>query len=333
MSTIIIEEGSEWLQRAGLGTMIEPWEDGLREQPRPGSLEWWYFDAHLEDGSSLVAVFMTKPTSSSAGEISPCVLAQLTLPNGEIIDALQPFPASQFRASRDGCDVHIGPNWLRGDLHRYEFSLDTPALSMQLTFTGTLPSARIGTGETHLGEKDTFGWLVAVPRAVVTGTITLRGQTRSVSGLGYHDHNWGSLPFEDFLQEWYWGRAYLGDYTLIFAEIHSRPAYGETRIPQLLLGRNEQLLLATGHSAQFQVEKERQEGTVIVPEVATFIWSQGTDQVSLTLDQTRLITNVKQGPMSMLRFLADARLQIHIGDLHDEIRGQVLYEHPTFFKE
>ena len=104
-------------------------------------------------------------------------------------------------------------------------------------------------------------------------------------------------------------------------------------MPLFLLGRKEQLLLATGQSAQFQIEKERREGTVTVPEVATFVWSQGTDQVSLTLDQTRLITNVKQGPMSMLRFLADARLQLHIGDLHDEIQGQVLYEHPTFYKE
>jgi hypothetical protein len=57
------------------------------------------------------------------------------------------------------------------------------------------------------------------------------------------------------------------------------------------------------------------------------------DQVSLTLDLARLITSVKQGPMSMLRFLADARLQLHIGDLHDEIQGQVLYEPPTFYKE
>src|ERR1700736_3521886 len=108
-------------------------------------------------------------------------MAELTAPSGEIIEAMQPFPASQFQASRNECNVHIGPNWLRGDLHRYEVSLETPALSIQLTFTGTIPAARIGTGETQLGEKDTFGWLVAVPRGTVTGTITLRSQTRSVS--------------------------------------------------------------------------------------------------------------------------------------------------------
>ncbi len=332
MATMILEEGTEWLRKAGIGTTIEPWEDGLREQPRPGSLEWWYFDAHLQDGSSLVTTFMTKPVAASAGELFPGVGVQFTLPGGEIINAFRPFPANAFRASRDGCEVHIGPNWLQGDLHRYEFSLETPELAMHLTFTGLVPPARIGTGEVRLGECDRLGWLVAIPRGTVEGTITLRGQTQAVRGTGYHDHNWGSLPFEDYLQEWYLGRAYLGDYAVIFSELRSLPTYGQTHLPLLLLGRGEQLLLSTGQSAQFQIEKERQEGTVVIPEVARMVWSQGADQVMLTLDDTRLIANLKQGPMLMLRFLANARLQLHIGDIHDEVYGQVLYEHPTFHK-
>jgi hypothetical protein len=48
--------------------------------------------------------------------------------------------------------------------------------------------------------------------------------------------------------------------------------------------------------------------------------------------QTQLITNVKQGSMLMLRFLADATLTLHIGDLHEEVHCSVFYEHPTFDK-
>jgi hypothetical protein len=39
---------------------VQPWEDGLRTDTGPGSYEWWYFDAHLDDGSSLVIMFYTK---------------------------------------------------------------------------------------------------------------------------------------------------------------------------------------------------------------------------------------------------------------------------------
>lgn len=85
-------------------------------------------------------------------------------------------------------------------------------------------------------------------------------------------------------------------------------------------------------AAQFQIERELHEGKAIVPGVARLVWGQGVDRMILTIDQTRLITNQKHGSMLMLRFLADARLQLHIGDLHDEVHGQILYEHPTFHK-
>jgi carotenoid 1,2-hydratase len=30
-------------------------------------------------------------------------------------------------------------------------------------------------------------------------------------GHGYHDHNWGTLPFASEIQDWYWARATLGE--------------------------------------------------------------------------------------------------------------------------
>jgi hypothetical protein len=44
---------------------IEPHEDGLRTDGGPGSYEWWYFDAHLDDGAKLVVVFFTKEFTPS----------------------------------------------------------------------------------------------------------------------------------------------------------------------------------------------------------------------------------------------------------------------------
>jgi hypothetical protein len=43
---------------------IKPWEDAARTDDRPGTYEWWYFDAHLDDGSTLVVVFMDKNLST-----------------------------------------------------------------------------------------------------------------------------------------------------------------------------------------------------------------------------------------------------------------------------
>jgi hypothetical protein len=52
---------------------IKAWEDGARTDDRPGTYEWWYFDAHLEDGAKLVVVFMDKDlaTPQAAGSNDP----------------------------------------------------------------------------------------------------------------------------------------------------------------------------------------------------------------------------------------------------------------------
>jgi hypothetical protein len=41
--------------------VIQDWEDGLRTAATDGTFEWWYFDAHLDDGSTVTAEFHTKP--------------------------------------------------------------------------------------------------------------------------------------------------------------------------------------------------------------------------------------------------------------------------------
>lgn len=37
---------------------IEPWEDGKRDDFRKGMVEWWYFDAILDDGSKIDPLYI-----------------------------------------------------------------------------------------------------------------------------------------------------------------------------------------------------------------------------------------------------------------------------------
>lgn len=47
-----------------------------------------------------------------------------------------------------------------------------------------------------------MSWLVEMPRARVTGTLTLDGRTLAVDAVGYHDHNWGEWVPTDALWNW-----------------------------------------------------------------------------------------------------------------------------------
>jgi hypothetical protein len=53
----------------------------------PGCYEWWYFDAHLEDGSSLVIVFYTKNPLAPEHPLEPFVTVQLDRPGHSPCDA------------------------------------------------------------------------------------------------------------------------------------------------------------------------------------------------------------------------------------------------------
>jgi hypothetical protein len=55
------------------------------------------------------------------------------------------------------------------------------------------------------------------------------------SGSGYHDHNWGDVPMQTLMHNWYWARASVGPYTVIASYITATEAYGhETQIVYML---------------------------------------------------------------------------------------------------
>src|SRR5437764_740370 len=55
------------------------------------------------------------------------------------------------------------------------------------------------------------------------------------SGSGYHDHNWGDVPMQTLMHNWYWARASVGAYNVIASYITATAAYGyETQIVYML---------------------------------------------------------------------------------------------------
>src|SRR5512137_879066 len=79
---VIFGVGDEFMKRDGLTERVQPWEDGRRAPTEPGHFEWWYFDAHLEDGSTAVIVFATKPIVSPRAPLIPNVSLTVTRPDG-----------------------------------------------------------------------------------------------------------------------------------------------------------------------------------------------------------------------------------------------------------
>src|SRR5512137_266196 len=110
---VIFAVGPEHLQREGLTEAITTREDAQRAPTDRGTFEWWYFDAHFDDGTTAVIVFATKPIINPAVPLTPNLSFTVTRADGTKTAEFVYPPADQFSASPEQCDVRIAASWVR----------------------------------------------------------------------------------------------------------------------------------------------------------------------------------------------------------------------------
>src|ERR1700677_5199594 len=90
-------------ERLGIDPIaVARFEDGQRIGTERGHYEWWYFDAHLDDGATVVVVFFTKPNVSPNGPLAPRITINLTLAAGRSFVKLLDAKPELFSASKSG---------------------------------------------------------------------------------------------------------------------------------------------------------------------------------------------------------------------------------------
>ena len=234
---------------------FDPAEDGDHYRPEPHFFEWWYFDVAFDDGTYLVAIFHS--SLYNAVDHKPTLDLRYYPPEGAPIVAIGRFDRAgrfdqgDYRAAPDHCRVQIGECLAVDEGDHYRLNLRHGSLAAELTFFPELPGWRAGTG--HLfadaATGQHFDWIVPVPRARVTGKLTVAGESRRVSGIGYHDHNWGNMYLSSAFRRWTWGRVQAGDWTLLFGDVIGRvDAHGVTpHVTPFMLALNGEILLTTSH--------------------------------------------------------------------------------------
>ena len=217
--------------------VIQQKEDGLHTNGKFGEYEWWYFDAKLEGGYSLVIIFYSQPVTAATFGFAPCVSLSLTGGGYELMEEVSAsIKNSSF--SKEGCNVTIGKNTIQGDLKNYTIHFENEKVQCDVTLNGLAESYRHKTGRIVFGEKKYFAWLPAVPEGSVKADITIDGKKLSLTGSGYHDHNWGNTGMFWLMHHWYWGRAKIGDYQVISSYITAKEKYGYEHFPIFVIFHN-----------------------------------------------------------------------------------------------
>lgn len=198
-------------------------DDAFHGTHRYFSVEWWYFDAILNDDYALHAGFKVY-SIRNIGVVYPII--EIYKGRDLLCRILKPSLLSSFSTSTSYPSIKVdGQSIIEFDRQefnttdrwKYTISIDINNHGVNLTFIGTTPGWKY-----TIFEKEE--WAVILPKADVYGTITIDGKIINVTGRGYHDHNW-NFTMGTKIREWgwYWGRLTGETYTLIFAWFMKNP--------------------------------------------------------------------------------------------------------------
>ncbi|MEV5647981.1 lipocalin-like domain-containing protein [Nocardia sp. NPDC052254] len=290
-NTDIIEAWNGPGRRDGELTVVESRHNAVHPAASSLAFEHWYFDARLDSGITVVG-FLTKRRPEDLPHSRPWVELMVYQPDGSRRQIARKYSRDKASFDAEAMDVRIGDNHAHTEfrpdgLPTHHLRLAEDGLEFDLRFDNELPSWMPGKGETHFGGGDSFGWVVGAPRARVSGTVTIDGVRSEVTGRGYADHNWGVGDMRKIIERWHWGRLYVGDYSLLFADVLTQARRGAHEIAPLMLAQHDRIVLSTG-------EMRLREGPGRFDATAgrnypEWIELSVPDQVELRLDVERVI--------------------------------------------
>jgi len=162
-------------------------------------IETWYFDAVFSNEYSM-AVIVSVLQKDNIGKV---LTGLYIYKDTELIYRPRTFHSlDQLSFSEEKldmkisdetimkCDVKSNGRW------KYHVSEDFDDVSVNLNFVNMTDGWKVNI---------TGGWWLVSPRLKVSGSLTIEGQTISVSGEGYHDHNWFYVNTPLMQEGWHFG--------------------------------------------------------------------------------------------------------------------------------
>ena len=204
----------------------------------PGGYECWHFDAEDVASNVRIVVDFTEgggahsayrrryaryrllPTcfAPPAPGDYPCVRFAVYRGERPAWEFTKHYSASDFHASDIALDVRIGPNTLRRESDgKYHLHIEGDTVQANLVFQPRF--AHPPTERTFLSRQLSGAehrWIITDPLCDVQGSIAASADRLDFSGVGYHDHQFGTGPLGSGLSWFIHGRVLLNDLTLTF---------------------------------------------------------------------------------------------------------------------
>lgn len=215
-------------------------KDTQTPKPKPGSYEWWYFDAMTDDGYSIVVIFydgnpfsrryiqaLQNKKSPKAGEY-PAISISVYKDSKPLFYAFEELNAADSHFSEQEPNGSVGANSFTairsGSATSYKVTLNQSVpngdtIKANLVFKDRLKGDLSGSDFNRISNTSEHTWNLVMPICRVEGEVATSGYYQEqfqFSGTGYHDHNTGFEPMKESFTEWYWGRYHLENQVLVY---------------------------------------------------------------------------------------------------------------------
>ena len=218
------------------------------EGPHDTAIEWWYFNGHLNDdaGNQYSFHYVTFQIMTPDGA-TPRLLQLSWADHTKGIyltdEKLSLAKASESTLQSEGqgegrFDFQVSGWAMHGDGRQYQLVFSTKEYSLELQANSIKPvTLHLGTGLIDLGTAgETYYY--SRTRLEISGTLTISGETRGVTGTAWMDHQWGDSGTAVEVG-WDWVSLQLDDgsdlmVSLVWNAINRQPIVGYgTYVPPL----------------------------------------------------------------------------------------------------
>ncbi len=216
--------GNDNFKKVQLGQTIQlPEDHGAHLDYRS---EWWYLTGNLKDEQGrdygMQWTLFRQGIEQQITSDNPWLSPQLWLAQFAITDLSKGSHRQDERTSRQGpglAGASGGEYWLREwRLASEGESLFPATLKVQskmgeLNLKVSAAKPVVLQGKAGYSEKSpgNASFYYSYPRLTLTGTLTLDGETRTVTGQGWFDHEWSSSVLAQWQSGWDWFSLQLAD--------------------------------------------------------------------------------------------------------------------------
>jgi len=266
--------------------------------------EWWYFNLYdkKEDLQAVFSYQVVDPANVTGQ--GTAFVGAAAYKGDNIVTTFDLVPLASFEASYSAANVDFGANKI-SVIDPYSYRINGASANGRITWSlhyDRESNPWFAADHTNVAPDawEQMSWLVYMPRAHVTGTVTVDGQSYDVDSSGYHDHNWGEWNLSQV--RWNWAQYSEPGFSFDLGDFIGNPngkAAIDIKGHKVVFPASQYKLVHTKWAYDTQ-------NKIYYPIQSLFIANNGTIQVSVTMD------TVKTDPLPVFP-------------------GQVIYEQTTHF--